>query len=864
LLKRILIRVVHTCCQRSALVVAAGVILTALAGAYAYTNLGMYTDTDKLFPDDLPWRQLEEEAEAAFPQNNGLLAVVVDAWTPARAERAAASLEARLKEHPELFHSVRRPGADGFFTRHGLLYLDVDELRDLSTQVAEVQPFLGTLAADMSLGSLFTVLADAIEAIEDGDITPERVGEPLSAVNGGIRSVLAGDTHPLSWRKLVTGRDPDTDELRQFVLVQPALDYSSLSAGADAAGFIRAAAAELRLTPDQGVRVRLTGSVALADEEFATVAEGTRLAAFVSFTLVALLLLMAVRSVRLVLCILLTLIAGIVLTSAFAAAAVGDLNILSIAFIVLFIGMAVDFGIQFSVRYLDERARDVEPFAAMQSAAATTGFSLTIAALACTVGFLSLIPTDYTGMAELGVISGAGMLIALILNLTLLPGLIALLHPRRRLSSTGFTWAAPIDEFLLSWRRPIMAVAAAVAVTGVYFTPRLQFDFDPLKLKDPETESVATLYDLMGSPTATPFTISILEPDLETAEQLADALRALPEVDKVLTLANYIPDDQDEKLAIVDELALLTGPLEINPAVPGAASDAAIRERLRESRERIAAAAVDPVLAQPVSDLLSALDDVLALNPAPWRELEEVLLSDLPFELNNLNAALEAGSVDVDTLPGDLRRDWLAADGRARLAVFAAGDVRDTRVREAFANAVRGIASNAGGAVISSIESGRTIIGAFTTAGLLALTVITALLAVILRRAVDVMLVLAPLLLAGLVTILLCVTAGLPLNFANIIALPLILGIGVSFAIYFVINWRNGLAGPLQSATARAVLYSALTTAAAFGSLTLSSHPGTASMGTLLSIALGCTLFCTLFVLPALLGPPRAAGRQAR
>lgn len=851
-----LISTVHACCRRAALVAGAAIIVTILAGWYAATNLGMYTDTDKLFPSDLPWRQTELEFNAAFPQNNGLLAVVVDAQTPARAEHAVAALEQQLQTQSALIHSVRRPDAGGFFTRHGLLYLDVDELRDLATQVAEVQPFLGTLAADMSLGSLFTVLADAIDGVNDGDISAARVAEPLTAVTNSMQSVLSGKTEPLSWRKLVTGRTPEPDELRRFLLVQPALDYSSLSAGADAAAFIRTTAAELGLTPDQGVRVRLTGSVALADEEFATVAEGTQLAAVVSLTLVTILLLLAVRSVRLVACILATLIAGVILTSAFAAAAVGEINIISIAFIVLFIGIAVDFGIQFSVRYLDEHARTEELYDALQATAGTTGVSLTLAAAACAVGFLSLVPTDYKGMAELGIISGAGMLIALLLNLTLLPALIVLLRPRRGLKHAGFTWAAPADTFVLGKRRLIIAAAALAMIVGIVIAPKLQFDFDPLNLKDPKSESVATLYDLMGSPTATPFTISILEPSLDAAVTLAERLRQVPDVDQVLTLASFVPDDQDEKLEIVDELALLTGPVTVQELSADPAGDDQTLARLRHSRDRIAAATINPELQEPVSRLLQTLNELLDRNPAPLRALEDVLLTDLPFELNNLDSALQAGPVSVESLPGNLRSEWMAVDGRARIEVFSTGDVRDNHVRETFAAAVRTIAPKAGGAVISSIESGRTIVNAFVTAGLLAIAAITILLAFVLRRAVDVILVLAPLMLAALITLIICVTTGLPLNFANIIALPLILGIGVSFAIYFVINWRNGMAMPLQSATARAVLFSALLTGTAFGSLMLSSHPGTASMGSLLSIALGCTLFCTLFVLPALLGPP--------
>jgi hypothetical protein len=855
-LRELLIRLVTACCRRAKLVVAAGAAATILLGWFAAGNLGMHTDTDPLFPDDLPWRRAERDFAQAFPQNEDLLAVVIDARSPARAERAAAALEAKLAERPELFRSVRRPDADGFFIRHGLLYLQVDELRELASQVAEVQPFLGTLAADLSLGSLFTVLADAIEAVGNGDIAAQRIEKPLAAVAGSMESVLAGRSEPLSWRMLVTGREPEPEELRRFLLVQPTLDYGSLSAGAGAAGFIRAAAAGIGLTPENGVRVRLTGSVALSDEEFATVAEGTGLAAVVSFTLVSILLLMAVRSVRLVACILATLVAGVIATCAFAAAAVGAINIISIAFIVLFIGIAVDFGIQFSVRWLDEHARTAGFEDALRATAGTTGVSLTLAAGACAVGFLSLVPTDYKGMAELGIISGAGMLIALLLNLTLLPALIVLLRPRRGLRHAGFAWAAPADAFVLGRRRPIIVAAVLAAAAGAIAAPKLQFDFDPLNLKDPRTESVATLHELMGSTTATPFTIAVLEPSLAAAEATAARLRRLPEVDKALTLASFVPEDQDTKLQIIDELALLTGPVGV--AEPPADDDAGTPAVLRRSRERIAAASVGAPLDRTVARLLRSLDGLLARDPVPLASLQDALLSDLPFELNNLDRALQAVTVHADTLPADLRRDWLAADGRARIEVFSSGDIRDNHVREAFAKAVRAVAPNAGGAVVSSIESGRTIVGAFVTAGLLALAAITVLLAVVLRRVADVLLVLAPLLLAGAITLVICVVFGLPLNFANIIALPLILGIGVSFAIYFVINWRNGIAHPLQSATARAVLFSALLTGTAFGSLMLSSHPGTASMGELLSISLACTLLCTLFVLPALLGPPAA------
>jgi hypothetical protein len=160
------------------------------------------------------------------------------------------------------------------------------------------------------------------------------------------------------------------------------------------------------------------------------------------------------------------------------------------------------------------------------------------------------------------------------------------------------------------------------------------------------------------------------------------------------------------------------------------------------------------------------------------------------------------------------------------------------------------------------------VIHAFVVAGIIAIAAISVLLVLVLRRIQDVLLVLAPLLLAGLLTLATSVLLDVPLNFANIIALPLLLGVGVSFDIYFVMRWRAGYGDLLQSSTARAILFSALTTGTAFGSLALSNHPGTSEMGKLLTLALIYTLLCSFFVLPALLGPvkpnrARAAQRRS-
>ena len=255
--------------------------------------------------------------------------------------------------------------------------------------------------------------------------------------------------------------------------------------------------------------------------------------------------------------------------------------------------------------------------------------------------------------------------------------------------------------------------------------------------------------------------------------------------------------------------------------------------------------------------LADTLDQLASGPPELRKAATAALIPGLNVMLEQIRASLQAQEVTLDKLPLDLVQDWMTHDGRARLQVFPKGDSNDNATLERFTAAVRAVAPEATGTPISIQESGKTVVHAFELAALLAAGCITLLLAAILRRVSDVLLTMTPLLLAGLLTLGTCVLVGQPINFANIIALPLLFGIGVAFNIYFVMAWRNGATEMLQSSLTRAILFSALTTSTAFGSLWLSQHPGTASMGKVLVISLGWTLVTALIFLPALLGRPR-------
>ncbi len=395
-----------------------------------------------------------------------------------------------------------------------------------------------------------------------------------------------------------------------------------------------------------------------------------------------------------------------------------------------------------------------------------------------------------------------------------------------------------------------------LASCSVLLLPKLRFDFNPLNLRSAHAESVATLRDLMQSPDTTPNTIEILAPTLADAAALAKKASALPDVTRALTLASYIPEQQEPKLALIADAAMLLDPTLNPPDVKPPPSDAEIVAAMRHTAAALTqAAGTQPAGAAAVdaSRLAKSLTILADGDPAGRARLREALIPGLVVTLEQLRTALQAEPVTLESLPADLKRDWMAPDGRARVEVFPKGDANDNDAIQRFTEAVRQIAPEATGTTVGIQESSRTIVRAFLMAGLWALLSITILLAFALRRTTDVLLTLAPLTLAGLVTLGTCVAIDLPLNFENIIALPLLFGIGVAFSIYFVMAWRSGAANLLQSSLTRAVLFSALTTGTAFGSLWYSHHPGTASMGKLLAISLAFTLVASLLFLPALL-----------
>jgi hypothetical protein len=399
----------------------------------------------------------------------------------------------------------------------------------------------------------------------------------------------------------------------------------------------------------------------------------------------------------------------------------------------------------------------------------------------------------------------------------------------------------------------------AVALAGLPLLYFLHFDFNPMNLRNPQAESIATFLDLRKDPNTGANAVNVMTRSDEDARKIEDKLSKLPEVLRVQSLASFVPEDQPAKLKLIAQGARVLGPALSPDSVDDPPSDQENVDSLKSSVNALRTTAGEDKGPGATASrrLADALEKLAGSDEATRNKAQAIFVDPLKIVLGQLKNFLQAHTVTLNNLPPDIVNSWKARDGLMRVEALPKGDPNDNDNLRRFAHAVLAAEPTAVGGPVSILKSGDTVVTAFVHAGIYALLVIGLLLWVTLGRITDVLMTLIPLLVAGAVTMEICVLIKLPLNFANIVALPLLLGIGVAFKIYYIVAWRSGRTNLLQSSLTRAIFFSALTTATAFGSLWLSSHPGTSSMGKLLALSLVTTLAAVLLFQPALMGKPR-------
>lgn len=856
-LSRFLSACVEGATRHAWLVVLGSLLLSAAALYYTLSALTINTDTDAMINAHLPFRQDYAAYNQAFPQLSDNFVIVVEGSVPEEVDQAAAVLATRLTDMP-VFKSVFSPGQGAFFQKNGLLFLDTKDLEKLIDQLSAAQPLLSPLAARPTLDNLFTQLANALNQARAHGAPLDNFVPVLNGLATTADARAQGQPAILSWQNLVRGaKAASVNSYKRFVIVQPRQDRTQIQPAKAALAAAHGIAGELAAAYP-GVKLNFTGKIALNNEELKSVRDGAVSASLLSLLAVTLILALGVRSFRFVLAGLIALLIGLVWTAGFAVAAIGYLNIVSVAFAVLFIGIGVDFAIHMILRYQEERARGGDHVPAMRITGATAGKAVALGAPTTALGFFAFTPTDYHGLAQLGVISGTGIFFAVVTSLTVLPALITLMpvqvkpHDAERSRGT--------IAFLSARAGALIGAGVIVTVVALLAVPSAGFDFDPIRLKDPESPSVVTYLELARDGSTTPYTVNVLVPDNAEANVLKDKLKALPEVARVVSVDSYVPRDQEKKLAMLADASLILGDLGATSASPPAPDPTAEASSYAVLQSALMATATDVpgtvgAAAANLSRALKRYESARRTDPQRFADLRQAYVGALPPMLASLTAGLGAEAVTRASLPTDLRERYIAPDGRMRLEVFPKGNASDQATLKRFVEAVGAVAPNETGSAVQVVRAGEVIVASMREATLLAIAVITAFLFLILRRPRDVVLVILPVAIATLATTAATVWFNVPFNFANVIALPLIIGLGVTGGTQIVIRARQDsrAADLFETNTPKAVILSALTTIAAFATLAISPHRGTASMGILLSVGLTFMMLTTLIILPATL-----------
>ncbi|PPD22268.1 MAG: hopanoid biosynthesis-associated RND transporter HpnN [Methylomonas sp.] len=850
------------------------ITLVLAYGAFRYTatHLSINTDTAELIAPDAPFQQNRRRFEQQFNQDAYTLLLVLESSSPELTKAAAARMARELRADTDHIAYVYRPDDHLFFRQNGLLFLDTDKLQDFSVTLAQAQPFIGRISQDPSLNGFFSIFEDALNAENPSDEVPIDLISLMGKVSVSLHRTLNGETDLLSWQTLIAENEISKAQSdKALIFVKPKPDYRAILPVASTIDVIREAAQRIQDPNLPTVRVRITGEVGLEHDEMVGMSEGTFTASLFSIVLVCGILFLAYRSWLLVSCTLATLGLGLIFCGLFAAVSVKQLNLISVAFAVSNIGLGVEYAIHFCLRYRDSLAmHGRDKVHAIRTAILDTSPSLILCAGTTAIGLYAFIPTDYQGISELGLLAGTSLFICLFITLTVLPVLLKIMPtPSVRAASKDETpGASPLSRsmawFTLHYARPITLITLVAAIGGIFLVTQIETDFSPLNLRDPDTESVKAFKDLMRHKDTSPMTLTYLADSAAEVQSVSARLKQLPTVDKTISLLDFVPDEQDDKLAIIDEMVMTLGPQgQFFPQLKTGSDPKPAIERMVKAidanlpkRSHPADIAALQNFRHELQDVLLELDARFQPNRGVFIEkIQTSLLGTLPTVMNELLTGFKAETIYADDIPADLRERWLSRDDLYRLQIFPKHDLNDLNNMQRFITDVQTIVPDVTDLPIMYWESMKAVISAFQQAIIIALLAIAGLLLFIRRSVVDTLLVMAPLVLAGLFTMASTVLTGTPINFANIIALPLLMGLGVDNGIHMVEKLHHSLSEQqniYQSSTARGMFFGALTTVSSFAGLAFSPHQGIASMGLVITIGIFWIMTCTFIVLPAI------------
>ena len=845
-------------------------VLTLAAGYVALDRYSMNSRLGDLVQQDADWRDDYDNFQKAFPQLVETAIVMVSGTSYRHVEQRARDLEAAIRAEPQLFVDVFAPANASFFSDNALLYLDLPQLDNVADQLAQAQPMLAAVSRDPSLGGVLKLVADGASQLKTEPDSHANFLRIITLLQNSAMAALAGRDAAVPWRDEFFRTSSEPETLYRLIFLRGKQNYGVALPNEQIVLRLRELIEATKTNSD--VAVALTGEIALRHDEVEAATGGVKVAGSVAMVLLGAVLAFGVRSLRIVLATFAVLLVGVVWTSAWALLSVGSFNTLSLVFLVMFFGLGVDFCVHYSLRVQEAVSvtaggpATLAKETGLRDATVGVGGAIVLCTLTTAIGFLGFLPTPYKGLADLGVISAGGMVVACILTFTLLPAIFAEFGLPRpgpdRLPEEIEAERFRVHDFLQKYRSAVFSVLVICIVGSAWFLPRMQFDYSVLALRDPDAESMLALRELQREKQITDYALYTLSDpeDLERQKSLAD----LDTVGRVITPFDYLPKNIDDKLFVLEDLEELLG----GSLRSGAAGDVAASTEFRPGIERAANGLRDALKSQTtdtnispeeserIKRFASVLDELSASDDRVLNAWQSGVVDSLLIEMDWLERAVAASPPAFSDLPPDLQKRLVAPNGQHLTAVLPAYDITPVDELNRFIDSVRSEAGNATGRPVVEWGVGNIVLGSFKTALIFALGGISLTLLLVLRSFRDTLLVLTPLMLAALFTVATSVLLGVAINMASVLVLPLIFGLGVDNGIHMVERYRaepSKSDSLVRSSTPRAVLLSTLTTIGTFSALMLSPHAGTASIGFLLTVAVSYLLLFTLYLLPLLL-----------
>jgi hopanoid biosynthesis associated RND transporter like protein HpnN len=892
------------------LTVLAAIALAGSAVWYTATHLGFQTSRNALVPQKARYIEQYRESKEDFGDIDPLIVAI----TPQQFERGQQFVDAlatRLRADTQHFARVTEKIATDSLEGKKLLLLAPPDLQTLKQRLEDAQDLIAAVITTPGVVPLLTAINQEISKALVASVTSAFLETPASTPDSEagapaldvsfLTALFTEMTRALATPAPAAFRSPWdsfflkdsgvlsqtgylTSENQRFFFVQVE-DHPAGSGFVKHAAPLAALRAHLEALqhdfPD--VQAGVTGGKALANDEMLTSQRDNALASVIALTGVATLFIVGFREVWSPLLVVASLTIGLCWTLGFTTLTVGHLNILSITFAPILIGLADNFGVQLVARYGEERNRGHDFRTAVAIATHNTGPGILTAAGTVALAFYAVMLADFPGLAELGFIAGSGVLLGVLASFILLPALLAVSAPY--LPGYPGTWKTiPHDPLrrLRRFPRLTLGLIGLLTLAALVLLPMPRFDYNLLNLQARGTESVDWEYRLLEGTDRSSWYATSVASSLDELYRKKARFAALPTVERVESLAAVLPANQAERLALIETLEPVV------QALPSAGGDiepvdvaelGVVLDKIRFKLQR-PPTSWDPTkrpsevaLSEARQALLSFQERLHTMPPetvqrllTPW---QQALAADFADKLSVLRHNVSpAGPITLEDVPDYLRERFIGKSGRYLLQIYARHNIWERQPMEMFVTQLQAIDADVTGSPVVAFYSIRQMQQGYLRGGLYALVVIAGITLLDFRRLKPTLLTLLPLGLGALWIAPWMGLLGMQFNMANLVVFPLFMGMAIDCGVHLVhraLETPETAASPLASSTGKAVFVSGLTTMVGFGSLLVARHAGIFSLGLLLTLAIGCNLAAAFVVLPLVLyllpaAPPPAVG----